>query len=169
MARVVTPFRVWVGVATLSAAGLVTIVHEEDYRDIAYDDGVGVWTIGFGSTTHEDGTPVRPGERTTVKRALDRTLKDVEAVEAELRKCIKADVAQHEWDFAVVFSYNIGQRAMCKSGIVAHWNAGRYAEGCAVVKQYVYAQGRDCRIRENNCYGIIARREREYVACIGPS
>lgn len=162
-----TKFRVWVGVVTLSAAGAVAIWNHEGYSDVAYDDGVGVWTIGLGSTTHEDGTPVRYGERTTVVKALNRSLKDIERVEAELRKCIKVPVSQNEWDFAVSASYNFGQRAFCNSGIVKLWNQGDYAGGCAVIKQYVYAQGKDCRIKANNCFGIIARREAEYAYCMG--
>jgi len=50
---------------------------------------------------------------------------------------------------------------------VRQWNRGLYEEGCAAIKAYYYAQGRDCRIRENNCYGLVARREREYALCIG--
>lgn len=29
----------------------------------AYDDGVGVWTIGYGATYYEDGSKVKPGDR----------------------------------------------------------------------------------------------------------
>ena len=160
-------FRVWAGVAVLSAAGIVSVVMEEDYRDVAYDDGVGVWTYGIGMTTRDDGTPVQPGDRTTVPHALNRTLKHIEGVEAMLRKCIKVPVSQNEWDFAVIVSYNIGQKAFCESSMVKRWNAGDYAGGCAAIKMYTMAQGRDCRIRENNCYGLVARREREYALCMG--
>jgi len=53
----------------LSASGLVGIAVYEGYRPKAYDDGVGVQTVGFGSTTHSNGarcaavTPPRQSAR----------------------------------------------------------------------------------------------------------
>jgi lysozyme len=35
----------------------------------AYKDKTGVWTIGYGGTHYEDGTPVRSGDRITKARA----------------------------------------------------------------------------------------------------
>lgn len=37
----------------------------------AYDDGVGVWTIGFGSTKYTDGSSVKPGDHITQQEAED--------------------------------------------------------------------------------------------------
>ncbi|MBS2037294.1 glycoside hydrolase family protein [bacterium] len=41
----------------------------EGYRDDAYDDGVGVWTIGYGTTIYPDGQQVQPGDRVTRDQA----------------------------------------------------------------------------------------------------
>lgn len=38
---------------------------DEGFRSRAYQDTVGVWTIGYGQTRWADGTPVREGDRIT--------------------------------------------------------------------------------------------------------
>ena len=38
---------------------------KEGWRDKAYKDSGGVWTIGYGRTTNADGSPIRPGQTTT--------------------------------------------------------------------------------------------------------
>ena len=46
--------------------GLVGFIkQEEGFRDKAYKDPVGIWTIGYGRTTNPDGSPVRPGQATS--------------------------------------------------------------------------------------------------------
>ncbi len=42
----------------------------EGFRDQAYQDSTGVWTIGFGRTTNPDGSPIQPGQTTTQEAEL---------------------------------------------------------------------------------------------------
>jgi lysozyme len=98
-------------VTTISEAGLRMLQHFEGFREKAYQDVVGVWTVGFGET-QIDGRPVRAGD------VLPRP-----AAEARLRaRCdgsfgtgvrsalgaAARDLSQHQYDALVCLAYNIG-------------------------------------------------------------
>jgi lysozyme len=153
---------------TLSAAGFVSVVMHEGYTDRAVIPVPGdVPTIGFGTTTNPDGSPVRMGDTTTPPKALDRALRDVRKFEGAIKGCVKVPLAQHEYDFAVSFSYNVGAFAFCNSTVVKRWNAEDYAGGCEAVMMWTYVGRKDCRDRANNCYGLVVRREAERKQCLG--
>lgn len=47
-------------------------------------------------------------------------------------------------------------------------NAGDRIGACREIRRWIYDRGRDCRIRSNNCYGQIVRRDQEAeLACWG--
>lgn len=47
-------------------------------------------------------------------------------------------------------------------------NAGDRIGACREIRRWIYDAGRDCRIRSNNCYGQIVRRDQEAeLACWG--
>ena len=49
-----------------SRGGIVDFIkQEEGFRNKAYRDPIGKWTIGYGRTTNPDGSPIRPGQTTT--------------------------------------------------------------------------------------------------------
>ncbi len=64
--------RTRIAALSLSASALVGIAVHQGFRGNAYDDGVGVQTIGFGTTRNVDGTPVKKGDKITPERALVR-------------------------------------------------------------------------------------------------
>lgn len=162
--------RLTVATLTLSAAGFVGIALHEGYTDRAVIPIPGdVPTIGFGTTTNPDGSPVKMGDTTTPPKALERALRDVRKFEGAIKDCVKVPLAQHEYDFAVSFSYNVGAFPFCNSTIVKRWNAGDYEGGCNAIMMWTYAAGKDCRDRANNCYGLIVRREAERKQCLGLS
>lgn len=68
---------------SLSAAALVGIATHEGFVGRAYQDIVGVWTIGFGTT---EG--VKPGDRIEPVQALQRKMADVQKFEGALRRCV---------------------------------------------------------------------------------
>jgi len=41
----------------------------EGFRSEAYQDSVGIWTVGYGSTMWPDGKKVQPGQRMTIQEA----------------------------------------------------------------------------------------------------
>ena len=146
--------RTAVGALALSAAGLVGIALHEGYRDRAYDDGVGVQTIGFGATQG-----VKAGDRITVERALVRLAGDVSRHEAELRSCLgDVPLYQHEWDAYVSWAFNVGVR--CDSTLVAKLKARDYPGACAELSKWVYAGGKPLP-------GLAKRRAEERAKCEG--
>ena len=141
---------------SLSAAALVAIAGFEGFRDRAYDDGVGVQTIGYGTT---EG--VKPGDRITPERALVRLLGDADRMQRELRSCIgDVPMFQHEWDSVTSWAYNVGTGAACKSSLVRKLKAGDYPGACAELLRWDYAGGK-------RLAGLTKRRQAEYQQCMG--
>lgn len=87
----------------------------------AYDDGGGVWTIGYGTTRD-----VRPGDECTEDEALEMLLDDLEETWSEIDPLIRVTIAQHELDALVSLAYNIGVEAFRKSTLLSRLNAGDF-------------------------------------------
>jgi lysozyme len=147
--------RAMIATLTLSAAGFLGIVGYESFRDTAYNDGVGVSTIGFGTTTG-----VKPGDRITVTEALARIKGDLTAAERALKRCVTVPLYQHEFDAYTSFIYNVGQTAFCGSTLVKRLNAGDYAGACAQLSRWIYAKGK-------KPGGLVKRRAAERALCEG--
>lgn len=139
-----------------SAVALVGIALHEGFRDRAYDDGVGVQTIGFGTTAG-----VKAGDRITVERALVRLADDVGAMERGLQACMAGvRLHQHEWDALVSWTYNVGVGAACRSTLVKRARMGDYAGMCAELSRWTMAGGRELP-------GLVKRRADERARCEG--
>lgn len=54
---------------SISAHGINLITSFEDLKLHAYDDGVGVWSIGFGTTVYPTGVRVKQGDYCTLEQA----------------------------------------------------------------------------------------------------
>ena len=53
-------------VMRLNEGGFASFIKEkEGWRDKAYKDAAGIWTIGYGRTTNPDGSSIRPGQTTS--------------------------------------------------------------------------------------------------------
>jgi lysozyme len=142
----------------LSATALVGLALHEGFRDKAYDDGVGVQTIGFGRTGG-----VKPGDRTTVERELVLLNQDVDRRQKEMRACVgDVPLAQNEWDAYVSFAYNVGVRAFCGSSAVRYLKQAPpdYEKACANLLEWNRAGGRVLA-------GLVKRRQDEYALCMG--
>lgn len=164
--------RAAVAALSLSAAGLVGLVSHEGYTDQAVQPLPGdKWTYGFGSTTREDGTAVLPGDKITPVRALIKAQQDVSGKEAEIKRCLGPDAAmhQHEWDFVVSMAYNIGTARWCGSTMAQLFRANQHEAACKQVMRWTFYQGKDCLDRSNKCYGLVERRQKEYLQCMGQS
>lgn len=153
-----------------SAAALVGLVLHEGYSDraiIPFKSDVP--TLGFGSTTRADGTPVRRGDTTTPPQALALALRDVQQLEGGLKTCVTVPLAQHEYDAYSSFAYNMGPRAFCQSTLVKKLNTQDYPEACQELLRWRFFKGQDCALPTNErlCGGLTKRRETEYQQCIG--
>ena len=140
---------------SLSAAALVGIATHEGFVGRAYQDIVGVWTIGFGTT---EG--VKPGDRIEPVQALQRKMADVQKFEGALKRCVKVPLHQHEYDAFLSLAYNIGPGAFCGSTLVRKLNAEDYAGACAEILRWDKAGGK-------TVAGLTKRRQAEYRQCMG--
>lgn len=146
---------------TISGALFASLLLFEGYSDRAKPPLPGdVPTVGFGTTGG-----VKPGDTTTVERALARALKDVTVFEGALKSCVKVPLAQHEYDAFVSFSYNVGSGAFCSSTLVRKLNQKDYTGACRELLRWTKFQGKDCRDPANRCGGIVKRRESEFKLC----
>ena len=144
-----------VAALSLSAAALVGIAAHEGYVGHAYQDIVGVWTIGFGTTEN-----VKPGDRIDPVRALKRKMTDVEKFEGALKTCVKVPLHQHEYDAFISLAYNIGSSAFCSSTLVRKLNASDYTGACKEILRWNRAGGQVVQ-------GLVNRRQAEYEKCMG--
>lgn len=152
----------------LSALAFGGIAIQEGYSDKAIIPVKGDKpTIGFGTTTRPDGSPVKPGDAITPPQAVQRALVDVQRFEGALKRCIKAPLAQREYDAFVSLAYNVGDAAFCGSTLVKKVNALDYAGACDEILRWRFFQGRDCSLAGSGCAGLWTRRQAERNACAG--
>lgn len=147
--------RIAIAALVLSAAGLVGIAVDEEYRGEAYMPTVNdVPTVGYGSTDN-----VQMGDTTTPEKALKRLFQEVETKYGRaVRKCIHVPLTQGEFDAYVDLAYNIGPRAFCKSTLVKYANKKEYGKACSELHRWVYQSG-------EKLGGLVKRRERNYQTC----
>ena len=92
----------------------------------AYQDSVGVWTVGYGHTTAAGQPYVTPGLSITADDA-DRILADdLTKVEGQVLSCIKAPLNQCQFDALVSFTFNLGEGNLARSSLAHRVNGGDY-------------------------------------------
>lgn len=145
----------------VSVAGLGGIAVHEGYRDKAYIPVPGdVPTIGYGSTTYEDGSRVKIGDTITRKKAEDLLGNKVNMFERQVKSCVKVPLAQNEYDSFVSLTYNIGGNAFCNSTLVRKLNTYDYEGACKEILKWDKFKG-------NPLPGLTKRRMQEYKLCSG--
>lgn len=109
-----------------SQIGINLITSFEDLKLNAYDDGVGVWTIGYGTTLYPNGVKVKRGDTCTLNQAKDFFAHDLNRFEAVVNQSVKVAINQNQFDALVSLTYNIGERAFKDSTLLAKLNKGDY-------------------------------------------
>lgn len=113
-----------------SQQGIRALCKSEKFEPVAYKDGGGVWTVGYG-TIRLDGKPVVAGQRITQERAEDELGKFVAGLEAGLNAALgKTPTQQCQFDAFVNIAYNIGLPGALGSTFLRRHIAGD-KKGCA--------------------------------------
>jgi len=86
-----------------SPAGIALIQSFESCRLRAYQDSVGIWTIGWGHTH-----AVREHDTCTQAEADELLQLDLGVAEDGVNALVKVDLLQCEFDALVSFAYNVG-------------------------------------------------------------
>ncbi|NET34811.1 MAG: lysozyme [Cyanothece sp. SIO1E1] len=102
-----------------NANGLRLIKSFEGLRLTAYADAVGVWTIGYGTTSG-----VRPGMTITRAQAEEFLRRDLRRFEAAITKNVKVRLNEDQFAALASFTYNVGEGAMASSTLVRLLNNG---------------------------------------------
>ncbi|HFT7227573.1 lysozyme [Enterobacter chengduensis] len=111
----------------ISDKGLALIKQFEGCKLTAYQDSVGVWTIGYGWTQPVDGKPIRAG-MTIKQETAERLLKTgLVSYESDVSRLVKVDLTQGQFDALVSFTYNLGARSLSTSTLLRKLNASDYA------------------------------------------
>ncbi|WKE11762.1 lysozyme [Enterobacter asburiae] len=110
-----------------SDKGIAMIKQFEGCKLTAYQDSVGVWTIGYGWTQPVDGKPIRAG-MTIKQETAERLLKTgLVSYESDVSRLVKVSLTQGQFDALVSFTYNLGARSLSTSTLLRKLNAGDYA------------------------------------------
>lgn len=110
-----------------SDKGIALIKEFEGCKLTAYQDSVGVWTIGYGWTQPVDGKPIRAG-MTIKQETAERLLKTgMVSYESDVSRLVKVGLTQGQFDALVSFTYNLGARSLSTSTLLRKLNAGDYA------------------------------------------
>ena len=161
--------RIIVAALSLSAMGLVGLAMDENYVGQAMIPTKGdVPTLGFGSTTHVDGRPVRLGDTTTPAKALARTLQYIQVDEADMRKTLDG-VALHqaEYDVYIDWRYQYGATAWRNSSMLRELKVGNYPVACQALLKYRFSAGYDCSTPGNRvCAGVWTRQQARHAQCM---
>lgn len=153
----------------LSAAGLIGLVSHEGYTDKAIIPVPGDRpTMGYGSTFHPDGSPVKMGDKTTPQKALRMTLSHIGKDELQLRKCVTGELNQTEYDILVDFTYWRGRGGACRSEVVQRINVGDYIGSCNAYLNMDSrrAAGKDCSLPGSGCRGVWVRAQERHKKCM---
>ncbi|MDU3928507.1 MAG: lysozyme [Enterobacter asburiae] len=110
-----------------SEKGIALIKQFEGCKLTAYQDSVGVWTIGYGWTQPVDGKPIRAG-MTIKQETAERLLKTgLVSYESDVSRLVKVGLTQGQFDALVSFTYNLGARSLSTSTLLRKINSGDYA------------------------------------------
>lgn len=138
----------------LSQEGFALLKKFEGCELSAYQDSVGVWTIGYGWTQPVEGRSVAAGMVITQEVADSLLGSGIVQYEKEVTGLLKVDVNQNQFDALVDFAYNLGPRALKGSTLLKKLNAGDYAGAAEEFSKWNKAGGKVLK-------GLVARRAAE--------
>jgi lysozyme len=104
---------------TPTRAGLPIIKEFEGCKLVAYQDIVGVWTIGYGETKN-----VYPGMVITQAQADQMVETAYDQFQASVQQLVKVDINQNQLGALTSFTYNLGVGSLQTSTLLKLLNAG---------------------------------------------
>ena len=107
------------------------IKHFESCKLTAYQDSVGVWTIGWG---HIAG--VKKGDNWTQDEADDILLNDLEKFEGYVNQYVKVPLTQNQFDALVSWTFNLGPGNLKSSTMLTKLNEKSYDEVPSQMKRW---------------------------------
>ena len=134
----------------MSQTGIDMVKEYEGLYLYAYDDGVGVVTIGYGHT----GGDVYWGLTISEQQAEAWLKEDMQEFEAVVNSMVNVPITQNMFDALVSFSFNVGDGALGSSDLLAKLNQGDYRGAAEEFGRWVHGGGQVMG-------GLVRRRESE--------
>lgn len=125
----------------------------EGFRPQAYQDSVGVWTIGYG-TTIINGQPVKQGMTITQDQALQLVQQEVNKLWSRIESILKVKINDNQMNALIDFAYNLGFGSLRNSTLMRLVNESKFDEAANQFPRWVYAGGKVLP-------GLVRRREAE--------
>ena len=121
---------------TTSQAGIDLITSFEGCRLTAYQDSVGVWTIGYGHTSG-----VYQGMTITEEEAIAFLRQDLKTAENAVNNNVTYGINQNQFDALVSFTFNVGTGNFTSSTLLKKLNAGDVNGAANEFDRWIYAGG----------------------------
>ena len=132
-----------------SEEGLELIKSFEGCETTAYQDSVGVWTIGYG---HTKG--VEEGQTCSIEDAETMLSDEMDEYEGYINNMVKVEREQHEFDALVAWGYNLGPTNLGESTMLKVLNDGQFDRVPDEMRRWNRAGGQVLQ-------GLVRRREAE--------
>ena len=133
----------------ISQEGIALIKKFEGCELEAYQDSVGVWTIGYGHTKD-----VKEGDKINQDEAEHLLTEEMPEYEGYIEDLVKVSLSQCEFDALCSWVYNLGPTNLQESTLLRVLNEGKYNEVPTQIKRWNKAGGQ---VLE----GLVRRREAE--------
>jgi lysozyme len=140
----------------LNKTSLSLIESFEGLKLTAYQDSVGVWTIGWG---HTKG--VKRGQKITREEAEEFLREDLAEAAHGVEKAIKVDIGDNEFGACVSLAFNIGVGAFAGSSIVRYINRNQFDRAADAFLNWNHAGGEVVK-------GLTRRRQAERKLFLTP-
>jgi lysozyme len=139
-----------------SKVGLRLTEGWEGLRLSAYQDSVGVWTIGYG---HTHG--VYRGQVITEEEAEALLISDVQWAESQVNALVRTTITQAEFDALVDFVFNLGAGNFAHSTLLSLINRRDFAAAALEFAKWDKAGGK-------TVAGLLRRRQAEENIFVTP-
>lgn len=135
--------------------GLNLIKRFEGFRGKAYQDSVGVWTIGYGTTSRAGiGVVVRPGQVVSEPEAARYLRLALDKFGDEISPSFRRKPNENQYSAMLSLAYNIGPGAFKRSTCLKRFNAGDDEGAAEALTWFNKAGGKVLR-------GLVRRRNAE--------
>lgn len=121
----------------INPAGLALLKRAEGLRLTAYQDPIGLWTIGYGHTA-----TARPGLRIAPEAAEELLRRDVAEAERAVTQLVSVPLNANQFSALVCFVFNLGRKAFATSTLRRLLNAGDYLGAAEQFARWDKAGGR---------------------------
>jgi len=138
----------------LSQNGYEFISQEEGVKTHAYQDAIGIWTVGIGFI-QVDGTKVTKDTTLSLDSIKTEFFKQIVKYEDTVNNYVTSKINQNQFDALVSFSFNLGVGALPSSHLLIKINAN--PQDSTITDEFVKWDKAGGKVNQS----ILGRRKRE--------